>query len=194
MSADSLDLDKIAARADAATEGPWDYNGYAAILSTPKILTEDEWWSEERLNDGHSYDHRVGQTCEACGPRFTEPLGPSGNQYQIWDCARAGEALDQEALVCGVPASYGDTATGQRVKDAEFIAHAREDVPALVAALRVARHQLDAVRALHPRRNVPARLNSRDDELVDMCAACRELWPCRTIAALSSVPDPQEQS
>ena len=80
-------LDKIEARANAATEGPWEWEGEAKA----------EW--EEGANS----------------------LVPSRRP-------------DDPVLY-----GYGYDASGIEVKtpaDAEFIAHARTDVPALVAALR----------------------------------------------------------
>ena len=68
--------------------------------------------------------------------------------------------------------AYGYDASGIKVEnpaDAEFIAHARQDVPALVAALR-------AVLELHA-------------ETPYGCAVCEEQnwalpWPCPTVAAI----------
>ena len=67
--------------------------------------------------------------------------------------------------------------------NAEFIAHARQDVPALVAALR-------AVLELHPRAGVVSVDPERglvEDEAV--CAECivnyePAPWPCPTVAAI----------
>ena len=125
-------LAAIEARADAATPGPW-FLAYCGIQSQPKLRTYDEFWSEERMADGHSYEHRVGHVCEACGPRF---IDAGAGRLQVWDCVHAGEALDAEPTVAYVRASYGDTPTGQRIADGNFIDAARQDVPALVGALR----------------------------------------------------------
>ena len=126
-------LDAAQARSDAATEGPWFYNGYAGIFSKPQAAIDEAWWTEERLNDGHTYDHRVGQTCPSCGERW---MDVGGERLRVWDCQRSGDALDVDCHVASVPASYGDTATGVRIVNAQFIADARTDVPAMVAALR----------------------------------------------------------
>ena len=121
MSAESLDLDKIAARADAATPGPW----------------------------------------------YVDMGGDFGDRFwQIADVLRD---------------PFGNNAISSSDKPTiDFIAAAREDVPALVAALRVARHQLDAVRDIRRRFMAGAFPNMR--ELLHALDA-----------ALSSVPDPQEQ-
>ena len=61
-----------------------------------------------------------------------------------------------------------------REEDAEFIAHARTDVPALVHALR-------AVLALHKCRTYP------DDGIGEptACTHCdNEPWPCPTVRAI----------
>lgn len=135
-------LDEIRQRAAAASPAPWFYNSYANVHSGPKARTEDDWW-EPRLEDGHSYGHRAGQVCEACGPRF---IDVGGRQVQTWDCARSGEALDADSLVCSVPPSYGDTATGQRKADAEFIAAAPEDIAFLLALVDSLTAERDAHR------------------------------------------------
>lgn len=100
-------LDEIQARADAATDGPWEHVGsYGRIVSGPV------------------------QVCRA----------------------------------------YGDD--GKATPDAPFIAHARTDVPRLVAALR-------AVEALH------TRVGSDDQN--GFCVACCDmepLWPCPTVTAI----------
>ena len=74
-----------------------------------------------------------------------------------------------------------DVDSEQGHADAEFIAHARTDVPALVAEVRRLSAALDAVRALHERAEGP------DGE--SLCAECgdgtgSEDWPCPTLNAL----------
>ena len=74
---------------------------------------------------------------------------------------------------------YGYDASGIEVKspaDAEFIAHARTDVPALVAALR-------AVLNLHFKAQpIPAAFGTQEGG--DYCVTCAEDWPCPTVAAI----------
>lgn len=104
-------LNEIEARANAATEGPW----------------EADW-------------------------RFTG-----------WDIS--GNEDD------GLPALIASDAYGE---DAEFIAHARADVPDMAAALR-------AVLALHKCRTYP------DDGIGEptACTHCdNEPWPCPTVRAI----------
>lgn len=63
-----------------------------------------------------------------------------------------------------------------RLKDAEFIAHAREDVPELVEALR-------AVETVHTQElgGTPS------GEFADICGGCPNYWPCPTITAIRGV-------
>ena len=65
---------------------------------------------------------------------------------------------------------YLDTA------DAEFIAHARTDVPALVAALR-------AVVAVHRPVTVPGEVFGTWGE-AKKCEDCEQRWPCNTLDAI----------
>jgi hypothetical protein len=81
----------------------------------------EDFWTDERLDDGHTYDHRVGETCPACGER--PAIGKDGTRFgTYWDCALHKDAYDADALVAHVPAQYGDTATGRHRFDAEHIA------------------------------------------------------------------------
>ena len=57
--------------------------------------------------------------------------------------------------------------------DAEFIAHARTDVPALVAALR-------AVVAVHRPVTVPGEVFGTWGE-AKQCEDCEQRWPCNTL-------------
>ena len=60
--------------------------------------------------------------------------------------------------------------------DAEFIAHARTDVPALVAALR-------AVLNLHFKAQpIPAAFGTQEGG--DYCVTCAEDWPCPTVETI----------
>ena len=60
--------------------------------------------------------------------------------------------------------------------DTEFIAHARTDVPALVAALR-------AVLNLHFKAQpIPAAFGTQEGG--DYCVTCAEDWPCPTVETI----------
>lgn len=78
-------LAAIQARADAATEGPWEYIGRNSIVTPPIDVDEADWGAE-----GHA----------------------------------------------GLRIHTSQDSHAYRYADAAFIAHARQDVPALVAALR----------------------------------------------------------
>lgn len=93
-----------------------------------------------------------------------DPHGESedGNDQVIWALDEFGSPEgDPVALACGA--------------DAEFIAHAREDVPALVATIR-------AVLALHTPVPAPPAFY-KDDR--DWCSQDHHYWPCPTVRALS---------
>ena len=63
-----------------------------------------------------------------------------------------------------------------REEDADFIAHARTDVPALVAALR-------AVLNLHFKAQpIPAAFGTQEGG--DYCVTCAEDWPCPTVETI----------
>ena len=64
-------------------------------------------------------------------------------------------------------------------KDATFIAHAPEDIAALISEVERLRGQIDAVKALHV--PVDVKLYAAT---VKECALCPEQWPCETIRAL----------
>jgi hypothetical protein len=134
----TIDLEAITARAEKATEGPWFFTGYCAVQSTAGVQRHEDFWTDERLEDEHTYEHRVGQVCIGCGERR------NAWGEQVWDCALAGEADDAEPTIATLKPSYGDTATGQRVLDAEFIAAARTDVPELVAEIERLRAIVEA--------------------------------------------------
>ena len=129
-------LNEIEARANAATEGPWEWEGDAKA----------EW--------------EIGANSLVPSRRPDDP----------------------------VLYGYGYDASGIEVKspaDAEFIAHARTDVPALVAALR-------AVLELHPREVVmaadPEFGQMEDDAICGACIVNHEAadWPCPNVRAITA--------
>ena len=91
--------------------------------------------------------------------------------------------VDNDAVI---PAATGD---GPKAKaNAEFIAHARTDVPALIALVREQRAQIGRVRDLHASSGghnpacscgVPAGAGAN-------CVECGDVWPCPTVAALTA--------
>ena len=71
---------------------------------------------------------------------------------------------------------HGDVSSPKHRPDAEFIAHARADVPALVAALR-------AVVAIHRPVTVPGEVFGTWGE-AKQCEDCEQRWPCNTLDAI----------
>ena len=112
-------LDEIEARANAATEGPWEEGERCVFTLGGAPVVSD---------DVVHYVHGM-----------------------------AGEG------VC-------------HVEDAEFISHARTDVPALVAALR-------AVVAVHRPVTVPGEVFGTWGE-AKQCEDCEQRWPCNTLDAI----------
>ena len=117
---------------------PWSYNSYSAVFAGPQVAVDESFWTDERMNDGHTYDHRVGQICPACGER--PACHPDGTRFgTYWDCEFFRDAYEADPVVASVPAAYGDTAVGRRIKDAELIA----------AAPDIAQTYLQLVERLH---------------------------------------------
>jgi hypothetical protein len=119
-------LEEIQQRVDAATAGPW-FLSYSTVASEPKIAEHDAFWTDERMDDGHSYERY--EQCDACGG----------------SCKHAMEAIDAHFAVASVQPSFGDTPTGQRLNDGKFIAAAREDVPWLLAEVERLRGELQEI-------------------------------------------------
>ena len=120
-------LDEIEARANAATEGPWEWEGEAKA----------EW--------------ELGANSLVPSRRPDDP----------------------------VLYGYGYDASGIEVKtpaDAEFIAHARTDMPDMAAALR-------AVLELHACIE-PSLEQEREQGMRDWCGECDTFYPCPTVEAI----------
>ena len=93
--------------------------------------------------------------------------------------AGCGPIMEQ-LIVAGEDAVL-DWGNGTRKADAEFIAHAREDLPRLLAAVR-------AVEAVHEPIDA---LNVRINRIQKVCTGCGtddgnwQVWPCPTIRAIT---------
>ncbi len=154
-------LNEIGARMNAATPGPWrveETSHIACLLERGEecLHPDSPLLDSELMADIKGAPTRVYHTHEAREtPHRIEP-DIAGN----YDWEEGGIV-------------HGD--------DAEFIAHARTDVPALVAALR-------AVLDMHARR--PWRLGDflchGQTEFPDQCDACRTEWPCPTVLAVEA--------
>lgn len=104
-----LNLDAIEARANAATDGPWDVLAHAHLASGCRCLSCDE------PAVGWTVDHPTAMDCE--------------------DIV-AGRSGDGETNAFGRPLSHCDSGPLLSYADADFAAHARSDVPALIAEIR----------------------------------------------------------
>ena len=136
-------LDEIEARANAATEGPWEVGDRYHCQSADKCDCRQGYGP---LID--TYQHPAWGTMHV--HRSDEPWWDEGVLYRT-----AG----------GPP---GDVGRDIAPADAEFIAHARQDVPALVAVARYALSQ-------HSK-----------DEAHNECGHCADSygedgWPCSTV-------------
>lgn len=136
-------LDGIEARANAATEGPWEWEGEAKA----------EW--------------EIGANSLVPSRRPDDP----------------------------VLYGYGYDASGIEVKtpaDAEFIAHARTDVPWLLEQVDRRDKALEKVLRLHPRVVVlhadPEFGRMEDDAICGACIVNHEPagWPCPTVEAITT--------
>jgi hypothetical protein len=125
-------LDAIEARAAAATEGPWVPIDLDREINGETVTGADHgWWWVWR---------------EAAVPYYGGVLEADGDMDVRGDDGRIYRTVG------GIgETSITDGTTPQERTDAEFIAHARQDIPALVAALRAALEACDrAERKGHP--------------------------------------------
>lgn len=137
-----LDLAHIRKLADAATDGPWFYNSYSAVFSQPTLPSYDEWFAT--IPDGHTVERRGA--CPPCGQWMDIPcLEPSTYEH---GCRYFSEDYRRDPLVAKVPSHHGDTAIEKRAADAEFIAAARELVPAMADEIERLRRRVDQLLAI----------------------------------------------
>lgn len=104
-----VNLDAIEARVNAATAGPWDVKSHAHLATGCRCLSCDD------PTVGWSVDHPTALYCEDIVVE------------------RAGNG---EVNAFGRPLSSCDNGPLLTFEDATFAAHAREDVPALIAEVR----------------------------------------------------------
>ena len=120
----ALDLDAIEARAEAATEGPWHWFGNTASQQLGLGYWRKGWGRCTVMDFA-----RWGM--QSARPRFSDAdaMMHDADAMAIWEVnPRATRASD--------PSLYRHDVIGIRHPDAEFIAHARTDVPVLVAEVR----------------------------------------------------------
>lgn len=88
-------------------------------------------------------------------------------------------------------AKVGNVRNPLLAKDSEFIAHARTDVPALLALVREQQAKIERVQALHSKTcdisgsNCEAVADPSMKCTMLVCGPCGESWPCPTITALT---------
>lgn len=112
-----LDIDAIEARADAATEGPWVWGG---TVKEPYLCTK------------------------YCGRIFILVPRRSGMQGgTVFVQEPGGRRIVPASKYAVRQVPYRNDITHIDHPDCEFIAHAREDVPALIAEVRLLRAVID---------------------------------------------------
>lgn len=170
-------LAQIEARANAATRGPWHWAGNVDT-GEPYLAT----WIPgagrcQILEIGHEDRSTTGRAADAVRSSAREfDLGDPEDLVEQWATDHFGEPIKDarlrfmddlvmfnardrvvyevapEAETRDDPRVYRADIVGIRHPDAEFIAHARQDVPALVAALRAVLAELDRVKNTHQSR------------------------------------------
>ena len=120
----AAEIDEIERREQAASPGEWFWNSYSRVESAPMCL--------RNINEVELPHEEAGS-----------PWAEDGNYPEPW------KSLDKELnpTVCWVPPNHGDTATGRHKADAILIAHARQDIPALIATVRHERERAEEVDA-----------------------------------------------
>lgn len=142
------DLEAIRARAERATPGPW-------IKFDASDSNDVPWWwvwQESKLP-------YYGGVFEPDSD-YTIKSHDDGRLYHVSGAVGVSCVTDNKDLE-------------QEEWDAEFIAHAREDIPALLA-------MRDAVLAMHPARKVVPDVT----RYIVGCPTCRTDGPCETRKAL----------
>jgi hypothetical protein len=159
--------------ARAASEGPWFYDSYARVYSSPMVLPYDEWL--ETIDDDHNLE-RYG-LCEPCGEWKQPPMVPSKGLGH--GCRLFAEHYRLDPQVAAVPPVAGDTAADRHQADARHIA---ANDPEHVT--RVCHADLERLEKHHPTGNG------------ECCVVCcpgdharnRAVhWPCPEVRAIAAV-------
>ena len=125
--------------------------------------------------------------------RHTQPVTAADRLAQIearveaategpWDAVQGATPgmvwveLRHRATICDFPYEQGSQ------EDAEFIAHARQDIPALLAAVR------EALGLHRPVPHCPSDTHARSESTcpcgVQICGQCYHHWPCPTVRTI----------
>ena len=118
-------LARLRALAAEATPGPWFYNGYGGVFSSPLTQVFDDLDNPECELPKHK---------ESCG------TGPCPG------CPYFEHEHEHGPVVAHVPVHHGDTAIGRHAVDAAFIAETRSLVPALLDEIERLRAVIQDVR------------------------------------------------
>lgn len=111
------EVDRREAIVAVASPGPWVYNGYAAVASSP-LARQYDVWLEPLVDANHSVE-RHGD-CPACGPWRGDKWAASPGLGH--GCRHFDEDYEQhDPWVATVPAYSGDLAHGRHQADAQFI-------------------------------------------------------------------------
>lgn len=115
-------LAAIRERADKAVEGPWFYDGYSRVMSLPRVKAVNEW--------DKSTPHDMADD----DPRWKdEPRSIMAKTENITWVADDGKP-------------HGDLGTVEGEANAQFIAHARDDIPWLLGRLAETQAELATAR------------------------------------------------
>jgi hypothetical protein len=157
------DLDEIEARANAATPGPWQWDGFDDVT----IPSEDCPQSGAVV---------LAELSERDGEHWI--MTPVEVTMQGLDPAETGGETEAEAWAVWINQA-----------DAEFIAHAREDIPALLALARQAAALPDVIAALRRYMATDAfACGCLDcDEEPERLICCGECLFCHARAALDAL-------
>ena len=104
---------------------------------------------------------------------------------QHWSRPKPLATVVDDKVSCMAYCYGGSSSPIKSDADGQFIAHAREDIPALLYEVERLQHRLDAVEARHT--PVTVRYGDAPDELA--CRACGThyeypvAWPCPTVKA-----------
>lgn len=171
MTTSDTDLQEIRARVEAATPGPWLWQGNidtgepylagrgpgmgASVLA---IGTEDRSTTGWRAEEVRAYALECGEDPDELvrdwatdrydepikEPRlwfYTDHMAVTAREHVTFEVAPNAKHRDDQAV-------YRADITGIRHPDAEFIAHARTDIPLLLAALDESRAEVERITAV----------------------------------------------
>lgn len=130
-----LDLEAIEARANAATEGPWHWAGNTDV-NRIYLATWVPGMGRCTVMDFSRWG------MQSARPRFSEDLMMvNADKRAVYEVAPEAKSRDDQRV-------YRADIVGIDHPDAEFIAHARQDVPAMLERIREQEAELARLRAV----------------------------------------------